>query len=593
MAFAIFFCLWIAFSPQQLFAQQPTNSLTDRLSELASPILDTFNVRIETRWVVLDGRRIFLVAAPSLSADAQQERAISPVDEREREIEKQLKAIARDVLEGSLPLEVTTSPFGADSGLYTIEVGERYLMTVTPWDAKALGARNLKFAAFTTAGKVRNALERAVEERSTAYVRQAIFKTVGIAIGGVLLSWLFSRMRKIASRYFTNQLQGFAEAVPLPTPVPTIEESWPQEIDDLQEVEQAAAQQQWKERKNQLKLRQDFLNFSLQSLRITAIAVGSLVVLNLFPQTRYIKTYALAWFGKTVVEVLLVGIGTYLIFRLSFIAIDRLFTSISYGRIFQGGTSTRLTRRLKTFSGVLKSLAGFTIVSVGTLLFLSAIHINVGPILAGAGLIGLAISFASQSLLKDIINGLFILLEDQFSEGDVIATGDYAGVVEDLTLRATRLRSADGNLIVVPNSAISVVENLTNGFSRANLGIEVAYDTDLDSALAIIQDVAEAMTDSSEWKSSIVNPPQVLGVDGFGDNSITIRVWIDTLPLKQWAVGREFRRRLKYAFDRCGISIPFPQRSIWFETPLQTLNRRLSESELQQLIQQKERLHDS
>ena len=176
--------LWTALIPQQLVAQQPANPLTDRLSELASPILDTFNVRIETRWVMLDGRRIFLVAAPSLSAEAQQEREISPVEERVREIERQLKAIARDVLEGRSPLEVTTSPFGVDSGLYTIEVGERYLMTVTPWDAKALGARNLKFAAFTTAGKVRIALERALEERSTAYVRQASFKTVGIAVGG-------------------------------------------------------------------------------------------------------------------------------------------------------------------------------------------------------------------------------------------------------------------------------------------------------------------------------------------------------------------------------------------------------------------------
>ena len=587
LSFGICLILWVTFAPQPLVAQQSAIPLTDRLSDLASPVLDTFNSRIETRWVMLDGRRILLVAAPSLAGDAGQESDISPVDERMREIERRLKDIARDVVEGEVSAEVMVSPSDSDPSLYTIAVEDRYLMTVTPWDVQASGSGNLEGVVDTTVENIREALKRAVLERSPAYVRKAIVNSLGIVAGVALLCWLLSRLRTIAGDYFANQLQGFAEAVPLPTPVSTLEESWPQEIDNEREVEQAAAQQEWNAQKNRLRLRQDFLSLLLQILQIVLIVIGSAVILNLFPQTRYIKTNALAWFTETALEVLLVGIGTYLIFRLSLVAIDRLFTSLSYGRIFQGGTSTRLTRRLKTFSGVLKSLVGAIVISIGILLFLSAIRINVGPILAGAGLIGLAVSFASQSLVKDIINGFFILLEDQFSEGDVIVTGDYAGVVEDLNLRVTRLRSADGNLIVVPNSAISVVENLTNGFSRSNLGIEVAYDTDLDFAIATIQNVAEEMAEHPDWKPAIVSPPQVLGVDSFGDNSITIRLWIDTQPLKQWDVGREFRRRLKYAFDRCNISIPFPQRSIWFETPLHSLNRQVSESELKQLIEQR------
>ncbi len=137
-----------------------------------------------------------------------------------------------------------------------------------------------------------------------------------------------------------------------------------------------------------------------------------------------------------------------------------------------------------------------------------------------------------------------------------------------MNLRITQIRSADGNLITIPNSQIAVVENLTNGFSRANLGINVAYHTDLDLAIGVIGQVANTMSQEPGWREMIVNPPLILGVDAFGDNSITIRIWIDTQPLQQWNVAREFRLRIKKAFDEAGITIPFPQRSVWFKNPL-------------------------
>ncbi|MEO0356604.1 MAG: mechanosensitive ion channel family protein [Cyanobacteria bacterium P01_A01_bin.3] len=570
-------------------AQQPSNPITDSLSDLASPILDTFDASLETRWVLLDGRRVLLVAAPSISGDGDRDGSTSPVNERAAEIERQLKEIARDVVSGTLPLEVTQTRASETSSLTIITVGDRYLMTVTARDAQVLGADSPRIAAVTMVSNIRRALNRAVEERTSGYLRSAALRASGIAAGVAAVAWLLSSLNRTAGGYLTQQLDGFAEPIPIPTLESTSETDIPADIDEDLEAERAAARQRWRDQKSRLQFRRDFVGLTLHIVRIGAIGAGGLAILNLFPQTRYITTDLLRWFTTFALEVLLIIIATYTAFRLSFLAINGLFSNLSRGQYFKGGTSIRLSSRLKTFSGVLKSLSATVILSIGVLAFLAAININLAPILAGAGLIGLAVSFASQSLVKDVLNGFFILFEDQFSEGDVIATGGVAGVVEDLNLRVTRLRSADGNLIVVPNSTISVVENLTNGFSRANLGIEVAYDTDLDFAIATIKQVANDMASDPEWRSLIVNEPQMLGVDAFGDNSVTIRLWIDTQPLKQWAVAREFRRRLKYSFDRCGISIPFPQRSIWFETPLKTVDKSLNETEIQQLIEQQKR----
>ncbi|MGK7910107.1 MAG: mechanosensitive ion channel family protein [Synechococcus sp.] len=577
-------------SVPQTLAQQPSNPITESLSDLASPILDGFDAPLDTRWVSLDGRRVLLVAASTVSGDNDSGGSASPVYYRAKEIERKLKDIARDVVRGTLSLDVTHSTTFDNSPLRVIKVGGRYLMTVTTQDAQIWGEEDPNLAAIAMSRQIRNALNRAVEERTSLYLRTAGLRAAGIAVGSVALAWLVSRLRFRVRHYYDKQLDGFAEPSIIPQQTNTVEATdVPEEIDEDLEAERAAARQRWQEQKSRTQFRRDFINLAFQVIRVVLLAAGCLAILRLFPQTRYLGTGFFHWFTAFALELFLIILFTYTAFRLSLVAINGLFSNLSRGQFLKGGTSIRLSSRLKTVSGVLKSLIGTIIISIGVLAFLAAIHIDLAPILAGAGLIGLAVSFASQSLVKDFLNGFFILLEDQFSEGDVIAIGGFAGVVEDLNLRRTRLRSADGNLIVVPNSTIAVVENLTNGFSRANLGIEVAYDTDLDFAIATIKQVADNMAHEPEWQSLIVKEPEMLGVDSFGDNSITIRLWIDTQPLKQWAVAREFRRRLKYAFDRGGISIPFPQRSIWFETPLKTQGESLSESEIQRLIEQQKR----
>jgi small conductance mechanosensitive channel len=166
-------------------------------------------------------------------------------------------------------------------------------------------------------------------------------------------------------------------------------------------------------------------------------------------------------------------------------------------------------------------------------------------------------------LIKDAINGFLIILEDQYALGDVIAVGNFGGLVENLNLRMTQLRDSEGRLITIPNSEVKIVANLSSRWSRADLTVPVAYEADVDQALKLIEKVALDMDEDPQWQRQIIETPQVLGIDLFGDRGLIIRVWIKTQPLKQWDVAREYRRRLKIAFDQAGIFIPVPQQAIW------------------------------
>ncbi|MGF1601167.1 MAG: mechanosensitive ion channel family protein [Thermosynechococcaceae cyanobacterium] len=256
--------------------------------------------------------------------------------------------------------------------------------------------------------------------------------------------------------------------------------------------------------------------------------------------------------------------------RISNFLIQRSINAWKENPHLRFGDARRQVLRPQTIAGALQGLTNCILVLLGILITLTQFGLPPSSILAGSALFGLALSFGAQNLIKDVVNGCLILLEDQFAVGDVITINHVSGIVEKLNLRLTQLRNTDGELISVPNSSITVVKNQTSSWSRVNLGIEVAYSTDLDHAIAVIETVATQMSQEADWQSLILDQPQVLGVDAFGDNSITIRLWIQTEPLQQWTVGRELRRRLKLAFDKEGISIPFPQRSIWFENPLAT-----------------------
>jgi small-conductance mechanosensitive channel len=214
-------------------------------------------------------------------------------------------------------------------------------------------------------------------------------------------------------------------------------------------------------------------------------------------------------------------------------------------------------QRAQTMASLLNSVT-LAIVVVVCLLTILATFINITPLLASVSIIGLAVSFGAQSLVKDMINGTFLLFEGQFGIGDVVRIGETSGLVEKITLRTTTLRDLHGVVHTIPNGSITSVSNLTKAWSRAVLDIGVAYREDIDQVLAVLRELGQEFHADPQWGELLLDPPEVLGVESFGDSAVVIRMVAKTLPLKQWDVARELRRRIKNRFDELQIEIPFP-----------------------------------
>ncbi|MEM6716929.1 MAG: mechanosensitive ion channel family protein, partial [Cyanobacteria bacterium P01_C01_bin.147] len=225
----------------------------------------------------------------------------------------------------------------------------------------------------------------------------------------------------------------------------------------------------------------------------------------------------------------------------------------------QSREAQRKSLRMNTVGGALEGLISVLIVLTGLVLTLSTFGLSAQSLLAWGAILGLAISFGTQSLIKDVVNGCLILFEDQFAVGDVIAIGSMSGLVEEMTLRSTRLRNPEGQLITIPNGNIAEVRNLTRLWSRVDFTIEVAYDNDPDKVLTLLNSIAQEMYRLPEWREKMADPPEVLGIDRLSHSGILIRVWLKTAPLQQWAVGREYRLRVRRSFEAHGVAIGKPQ----------------------------------
>ena len=220
-------------------------------------------------------------------------------------------------------------------------------------------------------------------------------------------------------------------------------------------------------------------------------------------------------------------------------------------------------QRLETLGRVFRYVANVLITALAGMLVFTELGISIAPILATAGVLGLAIGFGAQSLVKDYFSGLFLLLEDQIRHGDVIEAGGKAGLVEEVTLRYVRLRSYDGNVHYVPNGQIDTVTNMTRDFSFAVIDVGVAYREDIDEVIAIIREVGSALRADEKFRSIILGDADIAGVDNWADSAVVIRLRFKVVPIEQWGVRREFLRRLKIAFDARGIEIPFPHLTVY------------------------------
>jgi small conductance mechanosensitive channel len=223
--------------------------------------------------------------------------------------------------------------------------------------------------------------------------------------------------------------------------------------------------------------------------------------------------------------------------------------------------TTLREKRGRTISQLLRSVGRVVIVTIAILLTFN-VFIDIAPILAGAGILGLAVSFGSQSLVRDIISGFFILLENQFAVGDVIEAAGKSGVVERMTMRVVVLRDLEGTMVVIPNGEMKVISNKTRGWARAVVDISVPYTEDVDRILSVVRDEAAQFSTDSVWGLQLDGPVEVLGVESLTDNAVVIRTLLKTQPGSQWNVAREFRRRLINRFSREAIESPFEQRRV-------------------------------
>jgi len=226
-------------------------------------------------------------------------------------------------------------------------------------------------------------------------------------------------------------------------------------------------------------------------------------------------------------------------------------------------TATRRVQRAKAMGSLLKSVITGVLLAVFGTMVLAQVGVNVGPIIASAGIVGLALGFGAQSLVSDYLAGVFMVFEDQYGVGDEVDLGEAIGTVEAVSLRVTRVRDVNGTVWYVRNGEIVRVGNMSQNWARSVIDVCVAYQEDLARVRRVLEDVAHDMWEDEEFKGVIIEEPSVWGVQELGIDGVVVRVALKTAPLEQWAVAREMRQRIKARFDHEGIEIPYPQRMVW------------------------------
>ena len=507
--------------------------LLPQLLPSPSSVSNEANNRLVTGWIYLDGRRLFQIAASR-----------SNFPERSEDIQKKLEKIAENYFQSPAKTAVKVEVRKVND-LPVIYINGQYLMTITSEDA-GLREVDMLTSANQIAESLQEDLQEAKQERQTQFLIDQGKIAAGIGLTMIVMSWGVYSWQRRSKNDAVYPLASQPPKGPLNSPTspaaqPIATQLNQQQHRHIQEVKRRL--------------------FQLTQAGIWG--GGSFFILGLFPYTRPFQVVILTA-AQFPLRLGFVFLGTYVAIRLIYALIDRFTTTlISSGALLTPESSERLQLRVSTFSGVTKSIATGICIGVAFLLALVSLGIDIVPLLAGASLVGVAVSLASQNLIKDAINGFLIILEDQYALGDVITVGNVGGLVENLNLRMTQVRDSEGRLITIPNGEIKVVANLSSRWSRADLTIPIAYQADIEKALKLIESIGLEMDKDPQWERQILETPQVLGIDQFGDRGLIIRVWIKTQPLKQWDVAREFRRRLKVALDHAGISISVPQQAIW------------------------------
>jgi small-conductance mechanosensitive channel len=294
-------------------------------------------------------------------------------------------------------------------------------------------------------------------------------------------------------------------------------------------------------------------------LALGLVIVPFLELAGLEPRSGLRLQALTAWSLASGLRILLFAALAYGLIRAVTLLVARFEHEINRGT---GLDALERAKRARTLGSLIRNVASALIAGIASLMILKEVGADIAPVLAGAGVLGLAVGFGAQTLVRDIISGFFLILEDQVRVGDVAAINGTGGLVEAINLRTIVIRAYDGTVHTFPNGGITTIANLSKDFSFYVIDIGVPYGEDPDRVIAVLQGVGEALRRDDRFAPHILAPLEVVGVDGFGDSAVMLKMRIKTMPLKQWEVGRELRKRILKAFAEHGIDIPFPQRVV-------------------------------
>jgi small conductance mechanosensitive channel len=489
--------------------------------------------------VVVDGYELFRVAMKIPIESDQKGKNIS-IKQRATLIENEIGGILDNQLYGGgfakgfnpNTLDVVVYKREGQTQIFVSDyeqLQERAILIVTPEDAEYNG-----YSVYIWANKlaqiIKTALLRGYEQRQPTYLYQACSWSLSIILVSGLLSFAVFLLQK---RLFKQKLilTGLRHELNL--------------IHEIQIAETTEKQQSWQKKYNS----NEYQRLVLKLLQVLIFSFAIWKITGLFPKTRFFSV----WLSREPLFLLVIITLVGLAIRITVLVIDSFLNSLQSNYSSTPALSHRRELRFSTYSIVLKGVSKAVWITVGFIVCLDTLEIPVTPVVAGLGIVGLALSFGSQNLIRDVLHGIFILFEDQYAVGDYITVGETSGYVEYMNLRITQLRGKEGRLTTLPNGSITVIHNQTKDWARIDFTTIISYESDINIALELMKKVIEEMSNEPDWKNFIFTPVILMGVNNLTDLGVELVIWIKTKPNFQWAVAREFRRRLKYSFDQQGI----------------------------------------
>jgi moderate conductance mechanosensitive channel len=498
--------------------------------------------------VKLDGNILFTVAAEVSTGMGMTPGSATPVENRAKSIEKDFYRIIHRGFDAS-KLKVIAK-IDIKQAVILLSDGKQYndlpLLVLTEMDAR-IGGFTLPESAEYVARVIQRALIRGQQERQSAYLQQQGLISAGIFFAMVFISLFLRFMQsRLMVRWRSlkqKQRQQEEQLAAMAAAIDTDDEDFSNQHSQCSSM--MSQQMSYENTLNNYDLRRHLLQLAHVVLWLGGIAW----IVGLFPHTRWLQVYILQ--QPIVLGVIL---GTTLAIKYSGVLIDRFLNKWANRESLTPEAIQRWMLRTSSFSPILKGIIGVHLAGLALLFVLASFNVPLAPVLAGAGILGFAISLGSQTLVKDLISGALILIEDQYAIGDFAILNDKFGRVERMNLRITTLRNRQGNVIIIPNSEIRVVNNLSKDWARVKLLIYIDYETDIDYAISIIQQLADELVADSFWGPQIVEA-EIRGVEEVDAGGFTIGLRFETQPGVYRKVIREYRRRMKPAFDRAGIKL--------------------------------------